>query len=46
MRVVREYTWRKIAEEWSKLYDESDTSQNKGRELCEEASKILGIEID
>ena len=46
MRVISGYTWRKIAKVWAEMYDEGDNSQHKGRELCEEAAKILGIEVD
>jgi hypothetical protein len=37
-------TWRRIAEIHAESTDSADTTQERGRELCEEAAKVLGLE--
>ena len=38
------YTWRKIAELYATATNSNDRTQQRGRELCEQAMKILGLE--
>ena len=40
------YTWRRIAEIYAELHEDSNNTQERGRELCVEASKLLNEEID
>lgn len=37
-------TWRKIAEVWSEATNETDSTQQRGQELCAEAAQVLGLE--
>lgn len=37
-------TWRRIAEIWAEGAGDGNTTQEKGRELCQEAAKVLGVE--
>jgi hypothetical protein len=37
-------TWRRIAEIYADGSEDADTSQQRGRELCHEAAKVLGVE--
>jgi hypothetical protein len=37
-------TWRRIAEIYAEATHETDSTQDRGRELCAEAAKVLGLE--
>lgn len=37
-------TWRRIAEIYAEAHDDTDTTQDRGRQLCAEAAQILGLE--
>jgi hypothetical protein len=39
-------TWRRIAEIWAEATGNGDCTQEHGRQLCSEASKVLGEEVD
>lgn len=37
-------TWRRIAEIHAEGSENPDVTQERGRELCQEAAKVLGVE--
>ena len=41
MRTMLGFTWRKIAEVWCEAHNETDCSQERGRELCVISQNVL-----
>ena len=49
LRIDRGYSWRRLHELYCERYDKENMrpgNQIKGRDLCVEASVILGVEIE
>ena len=49
LRVDRGYSWRRLHELYCERYDKENMwpgNQIEGRDLCVEASEVLGVEIE